>query len=332
MFELGDPLSTRSLHDQITEIAGRYTYEQANPFANSSFGVSVRKDLALTAKRQIMYLPHELIVKASVGAGNWAAVPWLGFFDPLVTMSATQGFYVVYLIDPQNSAVHLSLNQGTTAAYREFGVQGGREVLRRRAADIALRVYDYAKHFDCSPIELTSDLDLPKGYEAGHAFGRTYLQERDSGERFIEDLERMLSAYSALVDRGGITPSDAMQAETNGSDITEVRRHHLSLRIERSSSVRNKVLKARNSICEGCGLDPIVHYGYVGKEVNTPLEVHHAKPLFELAEGESRRYRVPDDFLVLCPTCHTVIHQQSDQADINALRAKVQFRFESRRA
>ncbi|RFU12389.1 DUF3578 domain-containing protein, partial [Rhodobacteraceae bacterium W635] len=89
------------LHDMLARIAQNYVYERAKPFANSSFGSFVRHDVALEAKKKLIFLPYELTVKASVGAGVWAAVPWLAFFDPLVTKSATSGYYVVYLINAQ---------------------------------------------------------------------------------------------------------------------------------------------------------------------------------------------------------------------------------------
>jgi len=146
-----------------------------------------------------------LKVKASVGAGNWAAVPWLAFFDPLITESATTGFYVVYLINAQTEEIYLSLNQGTTAVYQEFGERSGREVLRRRAIDIAGRVPESARIFDTSEIDLGSNEALPLGYEAGHAFGRKYSVGKIDEKLFYGDLEKILSAYEALIDRGGTT-------------------------------------------------------------------------------------------------------------------------------
>jgi predicted HNH restriction endonuclease len=135
----------------------------------------------------------------------------------------------------------------------------------------------------------------------------------------------MLAAYEALINLGGTTPSDALMAEAQSSDIVESRTYVLSRRIERAANVRKKVLEIKGAICEGCTLDPIMHYNFTGPLANTPLDVHHAKPLFGLAEGESRRYKIPQDFLVLCPTCHRVIHKQEDIADLERLRNQVSF-------
>lgn len=84
------------LADYLSRLALEYTYERAKPFVGSKFGDFVRHDIAIEAKKILTFWPFELKVKASVGQGVWASVPWLAFFDPLITESATQGFYVVY--------------------------------------------------------------------------------------------------------------------------------------------------------------------------------------------------------------------------------------------
>src|SRR6056297_2626321 len=213
------------LADQLTRLATEYTYERAKPFTGSKFADFVRHDIAIEAKKILTFWPFDLKVKASVGQGVWASVPWLAFFDPLITETATKGFYVVYLINPDAQTITLSMNQGTTAIYNDFGQSRGRDVLKRRARDMADRVPEYAKYFSEATIDLGSLAGLPAGYEAGHAFGKVYnageLQDRELGE----DLHQMLLAYEALVNRGGTTPSELMQEEANGEDIEETRRY-----------------------------------------------------------------------------------------------------------
>lgn len=313
------------LHKLLARVAQEYTFERTKAFSGSEFGNFVRHDLAIEAKKQLTFLPFDLNVKASVGAGVWAAVPWLGFFDPIVTTSATTGFYVVYLINPDAETIYLSLNQGTTAIYREFGETRGREVLKRRAIDISERIPEYAKVFDRSAIDLGSNTSLPLGYEAGHAFGRKYDAKTIGAGQFEEDLEKMLYAYEALIDRGGITPTDTMSDEAPGETIEETRKSFLSKRIERSPNVRPRVLERRGIVCEACGFDPKEHAAYQGPVQNVPLDVHHAIPIMTIKEGESRRYKIPDDFLVLCPTCHRLIHMQDNPSDVDKLRNTLSF-------
>lgn len=314
------------LADQLSRLAKEYTFERAKPFTGSKFGDFVRHDIALEAKKLLLFWPFELKVKASVGQGVWASVPWLAFFDPLITETATKGFYVVYLINPDAQTITLSMNQGTTAIYNDFGQSRGRDVLKRRARDMADRVPEFVKYFSEEPIDLGSEAGLPAGYEAGHAFGKTYKAGAIVDNQLSEDLHQMLLAYEALVNRGGTTPSEVMQEEANGKDIEETRRYVLSQRIERSPKVRKDVLKAKPPICECCGLDPQRDYGFNGPAHETPLDVHHAAPLHGLAEGETRRYRIPDDFMVLCPTCHRMIHKIGEPSNLAKLKQKLRFK------
>lgn len=314
------------LAKQLSRLAVEYTYERAKPFTASGFGNFVRHDIAIEAKKILTFSPFEYKVKASVGQGVWASVPWLAFFDPLITETATQGFYVVYLINPDKQTIVLSMNQGTTAIYNDFGTSRGREVLRRRARDMADRVPEFAKLFSEDAIDLGSEAGLPAGYEAGHSFGRTYSAGTITEEELQKDLHNMLLAYEALVNRGGITPSEVMQEEARGKDVEETRRYILSRRIERSPKVRKDVLKAKPAICECCGLDPKRDYGFNGRPQETPLDVHHVRPLRGLAEGETRRYRIPDDFMVLCPTCHRMLHKTDDPSNLLKLRRMLRFK------
>ncbi len=49
-------------------------------------------------------------------------------------------------------------------------------------------------------------------------------------------------------------------------------------------------------------------------------------PLSDLQEGERLTYKVPDDFAVLCPTCHRVVPQMEDPGDTETLRQAVRFK------
>ena len=314
------------LANQLSRLATEYTFERTKPFTGSKFAAFVRHDLAVEAKKHLIFSPFDLKVKASVGQGVWASVPWLAFFDPLITASATKGFYVVYLVNPDAQTITLSMNQGTTAIYNDFGPVRGRDVLKRRARDMADRVHEFVKYFSEDPIDLGSEAGLPAGYEAGHAFGKTYKAGKLTDDMLAADLKQMLLAYEALVNRGGTTPSEMMQEEANGKDIEETRSYILSRRIERSPKVRKDVLKAKPPICECCGLDPKRDYGFNGPVYETPLDVHHSAPLYELGEGETRRYRVPDDFMVLCPTCHRMIHKMDAPSDLSKLKQKLRFK------
>ena len=315
------------LSQALSNLAMRYSSESQKPFGGSTFAKHVRAELTREASNLIRDTPFDLQVEASVGRGNWAAVPWLAFFDPLITTSATKGYYVVYLINPATKKIFLSLNQGTTEVLEEFKTKEGKEVLRRRARDMRARVSDISDPFNDTPINLGSKLALPVGYTSGHALGKSYDAHLFSETELVGDLTKMLSIYDTLIARGGITPLEVMKEEANSDSIEETRRYTLSRKIERSPGIRNELFKFKQAKCECCGLEPSLHYGYFGPDEQAPLDVHHAKPLHSLAEGETKRYSIPDDFMILCPTCHRMIHKQKDPSNLQLLKSKVRFHF-----
>lgn len=315
------------LSEMLSRIASEYGEERKKPFTGSEFANFITHDLATEAKKQISLWPFDLRLKSSAGNSQWAAVPWLAFFDPLITTSAQHGFYVVYLINPYSKKIFLSFNQGTTAIYNEYKEKRGREVLKNRALEIRARLPEYTRMFSEHPIELGSDTRLPAGYTAGHAFGRSYDAYSVSDVQLLDDLKNMLDAYQLLISRGGTTPSEVLTEEAETTDIIEARRYSVSRRIERAPGVRGKVLRLRGDTCEGCGMKPKADYRYRGPLDNTPLDVHHAKPIKELKEGEEKLYRIPEDFLVLCPNCHRMIHKQDDPSDLERLKRQISFKF-----
>jgi predicted HNH restriction endonuclease len=72
-------------------------------------------------------------------------------------------------------------------------------------------------------------------------------------------------------------------------------------------------------ICMGCGLDPVKEYG---NEMKGILEAHHKKPWSEIEANEVRTVE-PDDFYILCPTCHRVIHRLEHPDDLEGLKEVV---------
>ncbi len=72
-------------------------------------------------------------------------------------------------------------------------------------------------------------------------------------------------------------------------------------------------------VCMACGLDPIEEYGENMKGI---MEAHHKKPYADIQEGESRTVE-PDDFLILCPTCHRLIHKLDSPDDLDGLKELV---------
>lgn len=304
------------ISDALKKILKTYSQAKTEPFTNHEIANFIRKQAA----KEIEAYATGLIVRGSAGQSQWASVPWISVFDPLVTTTATKGYYVVYLFASDMSSVSISMNQGTTAVRNEFG-RNTHNVLQERAALIRSRVPEYKETFSEPNIDLNSNADLPLDYQAGHAFGKTYNFQEISEHEVVNDLSAMLNLYSSLTYRGGIdmsTDQSGDEIEESLGQITEIKRYRYHKRIERASTA--KVKKLKGYVCEACSFDFKAVYGELGKNY---IEAHHLFPLSSLEEGQKAAYGPMDDFAVLCANCHRMIHRQDDVSDIAALRAQI---------
>ena len=67
--------------------------------------------------------------------------------------------------------------------------------------------------------------------------------------------------------------------------------------------------------CMACGKDMADIYGDIGQNY---IELHHKKPYADIAPNETRTIN-QDDFCVLCPNCHAMIHKLNDAGNIELL-------------
>lgn len=90
--------------------------------------------------------------------------------------------------------------------------------------------------------------------------------------------------------------------------------------IKYEGRLSNKDVKAIKDVlgyvCMGCGLDPVKEYG---SEMKGILEAHHKTPWSEIKENEVRTVE-PDDFYILCPNCHRMIHRLDSPDDLDGLK------------
>ncbi|SFJ92612.1 HNH endonuclease [Celeribacter neptunius] len=88
---------------------------------------------------------------------------------------------------------------------------------------------------------------------------------------------------------------------------------------ERRGVNTRKIKEEKGYVCEGCELDAIAAYG--AEIATSVIEAHHLKPVAEMPpEG---RVVDPDDFAVLCATCHRIIHRLDSPDDLDGLREMV---------
>lgn len=319
------------MKDALRRVIQEYPSARREEYAGHPLANFIRETLSDKIETMLGEFSQTFLCKSSAGAGNWSNVPWASIFDPLVTDSATRGYYIVYLFSANQPEVFLSLNQGATAVMDEFKTRA-RDVLRDRAALIRARLSDSASRFEVHNIQLGSTLSLTRGYEAGHAFGKLYrLDALPTEDVLRNDLQQMARAYLTLTFRGGLEPTPDLwagaQTSTNdddmprpGASLVEVLQYRFHRKIDRHPKAAQEAKAYHGSTCQACGFSFSDKYGEIGEGF---IEAHHRRPLSTLEEGVPVPYDVATDFAVLCSNCHRMIHRSSDPSDITAFRESI---------
>lgn len=142
------------------------------------------------------HIPAGHLIKGSGGNGAGAFVPWVSFFDPDETDTATRGMYVVYLFAENMKTVSLSLNQGVTELQKAFGTRKAHELLRAEATAIRSALPSDKVTDLKDSINLGGRAGLPRAYEAGNILARIYeIGALPDEESLRADLRRMIDLY-----------------------------------------------------------------------------------------------------------------------------------------
>jgi 5-methylcytosine-specific restriction enzyme A len=304
-------LGTGELGSAIAEALALLPRPRLTPAASKGeplfelFTESLRDEVARLVDDEITYK-----TQGSAGGGNWAGTSWVGVFDLSVTDSATRGHYVVYLFRADGAAVHLSLNQGTTAVYKAQP--------RRYIAILEARAREYASLLGLSerdglhlgPVDLGGGRPpLTPGYQAGNVAAITYNATRIPDYAQLEsDLRRMLDLYSRLTEQIDRVNAGNEQAEVRGADLEEERRLGWHRRYEgRNTRAAKEAKREQGYTCQACGRNYVDMYGEVGQRC---VDAHHLVPFAQLEEGQRRQLNPLRDFAILCSPCHRIVHSR----------------------
>ena len=309
------------IHEIFRRVAREFPTAHEAPFEKHPLADFLRKEAGQEIQDTIAR-PDPRAVGAP-GKGNWAEIPWIGIFNPEVTVSATEGYYVVYLFAADMSAVNLCLAQGVTAVRAEFKDKAVDEMVRR-AALMRDRVPEFSQRFGAGPIALGGSTPLARDYDTAVAFFKKYdLGDLVEEGTLIADLNAMMHLYDLVVSRGGVDNIEgalelgADQDETSAYQTIEERRRYVRhSRIERHSISAKLAKKVHGYICQACGFNFVKVYGELGEEF---IEAHHLIPLASLPEGQPVAMDPKTDFAVLCANCHRMVHRKKEPLSIDAV-------------
>lgn len=153
----------------------------------------------------------ELRIKRSAGQGRWTAIPWVAIMDRRETEQIQDGIYVVYLFEPQEDRVTLTLNQGVTSVRNDLGAAEARRQLQETATEIRDQVH--LEGFEPGPLTFPHASSRNELYGPGTIYYKQYtLDGIPIDEDLEDDVHRLVEAYQTYVTSETQSPPTIYQA------------------------------------------------------------------------------------------------------------------------
>lgn len=219
-------MSLREMFKQVKDDYPGY-YRKGKTDSNSSTYKLVERDIP-KALESMTGIGPSYNIQGSTGKGNTSPAPWVAILDSRITVTAQDGYYVVYLFSIELKRVFACLAFGITTFKEKFG--GGkvqREKLREAAEDVGESI-GITGNFKTGSIDLGAGADLSKnmlhrGYEESVIVSVEYdLSNLPDDETIGSDLGQLLEWYEQLrINRGEYAHEEIAveKAEISDPDI-----------------------------------------------------------------------------------------------------------------
>ena len=186
------------LAEKLKEFTSNWVQATKEPFSKHWLADFFRNDIKDTIESVINDFDQSYIIKASVGAGNWANVPWLCILNPKLSDTPQDGINPVYLFRADGLGFYLSLNQGTAEPKKRLG----KVEAEKRAQLIKkylLSKFPELKDWGEQIIDLNADTLLGKSYEPANVIAKYYsLDKQLNSQTMKQDLLELLSVYKKM--------------------------------------------------------------------------------------------------------------------------------------
>ncbi|ASA55909.1 MrcB family domain-containing protein [Vibrio gazogenes] len=187
-----------NLKEKLSNFVNGWVQATKEQFTGHPIANLFRQDLKNEIEQLVKQDSDLFEIKASVGAGNWANVPWLSILNPKITTTTQDGIYPVYLFNADGSGFYLSLNQGTTIPTKNLG----KKRAEKRAEDIKrvlLSQFPGLKTWGVQEIDLKAETSLGKSYEKPNISAKFYSSARlPESDELITDLQELLQIYKDI--------------------------------------------------------------------------------------------------------------------------------------
>jgi MoxR-like ATPase len=189
----------------LAEFLDAYTRAKGEAFGGSHPAAEVLKRAAEALQERLPPSVAQARVKASVGQGNWATVPWIALLDSRETNTTQRGTYPVLLIPEDLRGVYLTLAQGVTQLKRDRGKAAAYDTLSERAqalrpqlAPLRPKGFGDGEDVDLSPSSLGRD------YAASVVVSKYFARDGLGTSELDDDFSELCSAYGELLKSGAL--------------------------------------------------------------------------------------------------------------------------------
>ena len=156
---------------------------------------------------------NDFKIKASMGNGNKAEIPWVAIMNKNLTNSTTESLYIVYLFKKDMSGFYITLNQGITnfeRLYKSKKYENAEKVAQYFKSQV-----DGETSFTSSEIHLGSKKgDLGYGYERTNVLSKYYSSNNFTEDLMKADLFELVDIYDFIVKHMGTRDYDQIVKDT----------------------------------------------------------------------------------------------------------------------
>jgi len=194
-------MSEMNLREIIETVQNDYLASSKGAFKSNSTAGFIRSGVTSVVSQLHSVAPLKSL--GSAGQGNWAAVPWIGIFDTDISVTATKGFYLVYLFSEDMERVYLSLCQGWTYFQQRFGSQAA-DKIKLISTYFQNRLPVNSTNITKISIKLVDagskhETRLPRGYELATILSVGYQKGKlPNNETMLNDLQNMIKLLESL--------------------------------------------------------------------------------------------------------------------------------------
>ena len=236
------------LSENFKEILNNFAEESQKPIKGNEFAAKIRKDFSDEFNQLVLdFVGGDPLWegKMSPGMMQWTKRPWAGIKHYQVAKKFTDGFYLIYIFDIENSKIYFSLDHG----HNKYS----KKILSKLADELVKKI----------------DFELPDGFvtdrreELNHSsvMFKVYEEKDLIEEDLLRDLESMLEVYRKFIplyadvlDELNLEPKTDINFSINQEEVLHIENRNIWRISAGESQINDYVWKDfRNSNYVGIG-------------------------------------------------------------------------------